>query len=303
MIKYLYLLFLAVFIISCSDTESVEGDQVLARVGNERLTLDDARNQIPGFVFNEDSVVALTQYRDEWIQKKVLLQEADRINLAQQRSIQEKMQNAHQEVLVEGLKDYVIKDYEEDLQVSDEEARSYYQANKNQFILNEEFVRFRHVETEDMVSARAAKRELMQGIEWPEVARKYSIDPETKIRQSEQYWPISMALADYNILNHYLSLIGNTEISQIERINGNYHFVQLRDTRAEGEHPELDWLIEQIKDWLLLRKKKRHFSSYVKNLYLKAQSNNEVEIFNILPETDNQNSVINDTLQTNSTNE
>lgn len=295
-------LFVVILLLNCTGRET-EGDAaVMARVGEEQLTVEDARQQIPEFIYREDTVSALSRYRDEWIRRKVLLHEAERLNLAREEGIRKKLQQAREEVLIEGLKDYVIRDFEDDMEVSDEEARSFYQANKNQFILNEEFVRFRHIEAENLESARAARRELMQGIEWPEVARKYDVDPENKIRTSEQYWPISMALGDLDQLNGYLRRIGNTEISNIERINGNYHFVQQVDTRAEGEQPDLEWLIEQIKDWLELRKKNRHFSSFVQNLYLKAESNNEVEVFNVLS-TNNKPNIIPDTLETNSTNE
>jgi hypothetical protein len=79
--------------------------------------------------------------------------------------------------------------------------------------------------------------------------------------------------------------------------------VQLIDERAKGEHPDLNWLIEQIKDWMLLNKRSRHFKSYVQNLYLKAESNNEVETFNVLPVNPNQQSTVSDTLEITSTDE
>lgn len=275
----------------------------LARVGNEYLNLEEARAQIPGFMIEQDSITALKSYREDWIEKRLMLQEAERLQLRQKKAIRRKLQKAQLEVLTQALKDVVITDFEENLIVTDEEARNYYQAHKDQFVLNERFVQFRHLVAKDMESARAAKRELMQAVPWPEVARTYSINPETKITESEQFWPISMAAADINIMHRYLQIIGQSEISPIQRVNGNYHFVQLMESRAKGEHPDLDWLMEQIKDWLVLDKRRRHFSSYVKNLYLKAQSNNEIETFNVLPTNSNAKPSSTDTLETIETNE
>ncbi|NGP76416.1 hypothetical protein G3570_07220 [Balneolaceae bacterium YR4-1] len=295
---------LAIFLFSaCTSPQDGEEIKRLARVGNEYLTLEHARTQIPDFMLQQDSIGALQTYRERWIENRLMLQEAERLQLRQDDEVQAKIQHAQQEVLTQALKDAVISDYEEELVVTDEEARNYYQAHKDQFVLNERFVQFRHLIAEDIESARAAKRELMQAVPWPEVARKYSINAEAKITESEQFWPISMAASDIEIMNRYLNIIGQSEISPIQRVNGNYHFVQLMESRAEGEHPDLDWLMEQIKDWLLLDKRRRHFSSYVKNLYLKAQSNNEVDTFNVLQTNYNTQPNRTDTLQNTETNE
>lgn len=299
-------LFLAIAllpVLGCNSGTPEDRPERLARVGNEYLTVEQARDRIPEYIMQEDSISALRSYRDRWIEQRLMLQEAERLQLRQRPEVQQKLREAQREVLTQALSDVVISNFEENLEVTDEEARNYYQAHKDQFVLNERFVQFRHMVAEDIESARAAKRELMQAVPWPEVARKYSLNAEAKITESEQFWPISMALGDINIMNRYLQIIGQTEISPIQRVNGNYHFVQLIESRAEGEHPELDWLMEQIKDWLALDKRRRHLSSYVKNLYLKAESNNEIDTYNVLQTNPNTKSGSTDTLETNQTNE
>ncbi len=303
---YIWVLLLCIGIggvLSCDQVRPSESDSTLARVGNKYLTIQQAKEKIPDFVYRQDSLSALNRYREEWIQSQVLLQEAERLGLSQQTEIQEKIRKAREEVLREALKDYVTASSQDEITITDEEARAYYQANKEQFVLNEEFVQFRHIRTNTLKEARAARRDLRQGVPWPEVARTYAIDPETAIHESNQYWPISMALNDIEIMNRYLNVIGQSERSPIQRVNGVYHFVQLVDSRAEGEHPDLNWLIGQIKEWMVLNRQHRSFSSYVKNLYLKAKSNNEVESYNVLPAKSNQKSTTEDTLESISTDE
>lgn len=285
--------------VGCRGTDTPAGTQNLARVGNEYLTAREALDRIPGFVLAQDSIAALQSYRDEWIRQQVLLQEANRLQVQQNEEVQKKIQKARQDVLIEALKEAVISKYEEDMTVTDEEARSYYQSYKDQFVLNERFVRYRHMKTPSLQQARSAKRDLMRGISWPEVAEKYSVEPTAAVESSEQFWPISMAASEADIMNRYLDIIGQTEISPIQRVNNTYQFVQLMESRAEGEHPDLEWLMEKIKSWLVLEKRRRHFSSYVKNLYLKAQSNNEIDTFNVLQT--NYNQVLPDTIETDTT--
>ena len=301
--RILAVLAVAIVAISCQQQQPDSSQERFARVGNQFLTLEQAKQDIPDFVLAEDSIRALHQYREQWIRQQILLQEAKRLGLNQQEEVQQKMQQAQDEVLREALREYVLSKQSADTQITENEARSFYQANKDQFVLNEDFVRFRHLKTKTIKAARAARQDLLDGVPWPEVARQYGINPEVAITESEQYWPISVALKNIDIMNRYLNIIGQAEISPIQRVNGVYHFVQLMDTKSEGEQPDLEWLMTQIKDWMKINDRRRNFSSYVQNLYLKAKSNNEVETFNVLPTQTNQNSIPTDTLESTSTDE
>ncbi|HET6527612.1 MAG TPA: hypothetical protein VFG39_02565 [Balneolaceae bacterium] len=305
---YVYLKFILLFstgliFSACNSSPKSDANNVLARVGKEHLTVQKAVKVIPDFVLKRDSIGALKRYRDEWIQDQILLQEAYRLGLDQKEEVRQKLEKARKEILRQALKTYIIGSLEGDKAISDQEARSYYQTHKDKFALNEKFVRFRHMSARTSADARAAKRDLLYAVPWPEVARKYAIHPKAVIQDSKQYWPLSMAANNVDIMNRYLHIIGHMEISPIQRVDGVYHFVQLIDERAKGEHPDLNWLIGQIKDWMLLNKRNRHFKSYVQNLYLKAQSNNEVETFNVLPVNPNQKLSVSDTLEITSTNE
>lgn len=299
----LFLLLPGLFLAGCQRTSDYSDGTELARVGNNILTVQDAADQIPDFMLKQDSISSLKQFREDWIRRQVILQETRRLALNSNPDVRKRLQRLQEEVLIQALKDYVMAEYEKDLEITDEEARNYYQAHKDQLVLSERYVRFRHLVTPSLESARGAKRDLMRGIEWPVVAREYSTNPEARIRESEKFWPISMAAQNVDIMNQMLQRIGITEISPIHLVNGNYHFVQLMETRAEGDHPDLEWLMGQIKEWLRLEKRRRHFNSYVKNLYLNAQSNNEIETYNVLKANSNTESIEQDTLASSQTDE
>ncbi|MEL7834597.1 hypothetical protein [Fodinibius sp. Rm-B-1B1-1] len=300
---FLFLFALGYLLTTCDQSMQGNTENSLARVGNEYLTIDQAVDDIPDHVLAEDSVNALMQYRDSWVRQQLLLQEAKRLGLHQKQEIQKKIEQARDEVLRQALKDYVLTNAEKELTATDEQARSYYQKNKDQFVLEEDFVQYRHMRTKTLAEARNARQDLLGGVPWAEVAQEYAIDPSRALSEAEQYWPISMAAQGIDIMNRYLNVIGQSEISPIQRVNGVYHFVQLMDTKAEGNHPDLNWLTEQIKDWLTLNNRQRNLSSFIKNLYLKAESNNEVETFNVLSSKSNQNTTVQDTLENTLSNE
>ncbi|HET8864860.1 MAG TPA: peptidyl-prolyl cis-trans isomerase [Gracilimonas sp.] len=269
---------------------------ILAEVGSKVLTKEQAKKSIPTHIFESDSTLAYLNFRDEWIRRQIILQEADRLNFSNRREVKDKLMRLQEEFILQSIQDYIISEFEADLDVDELEARNYYQQNKDKFTLEEPYVRYRHLIAETNADAESAKRELMQGVEWEEVANKYSKHPDLKISESERYWPISVSGGDISMLNRYLRIIGPSEISPTHRVGNEFHFVQLLDERPEGDHPDLDWLIDQIQVWLTLEKRKRAFNTYVKNLYLQAQANNEIKIYDVAGEN---NPALTDTVSSN----
>jgi len=256
---------------------------VLARVGSTELTLDEARKRIPEFSFQKDSTEAYNQYREQWIEKQLILQEAERLKLLGIPEVQHKIKQMRQQVIINSFQELVMNDSQNSNIVSAEEARVYYQENKNKFLLNERHIKFRHLIARSLEDAEAAKSDLMRAKTWEYVVNKYGLFPELKLRESDRFYSEVNALKEYRVLNRYLRQMGITEISLIEKYGNQYHFVQLIEEKAEGEHPELDWLIPQIQEWLTLEKKRRAYNSYLKNLYLAGQANNEIAIYDVLP--------------------
>ncbi len=257
-------------------------EPALAKVGSSVLYKSEARANIPQNIFLEDSLQAYEFYREDWIEQQILLQEAYRLRVHRQDNVIDRLEQIRNDYIAKATQEYIIAELSNELIVTDQEARNYYQENKDSFVLEERYIRFRHVRARNMQDAEDAREDLLRGIEWAVVAENFTINPDLAVRESERFWPESAAVSDVQILNRYLQVIGLSEISVIERIGNEYHFVQLLEERATGDHPDLEWLIDQIKDWLILEKKRIAFNTYVKNLYLQAQANNEIETFDVL---------------------
>jgi len=279
------LAFYSALIVACTPHEQPGTDIRLAKVGSEILTLQEARSAIPDYLLEQDSLGAIKNYRRNWVDRKIMVQEAQRLGIDSKQSVQKKFAQLKEDVLTEALKNHVVKKLENEQQVTRQDAKNYYQQHKDQFLLSERYVRFRHMVTETLQESRQAKADLMAGKEWTEIAKTYSIDSKEAIENAMKFWPVSVALPEQNPISTYLGVIGVTEISAIRRYQGQYHFVQLVEERAEGEHPNLDWLLERIEEWIKVKNRKDYINSYVRNLYLKAETNNEVELFDVFPDT------------------
>lgn len=268
-------------LVNCTNKQQSSGNEIIASVDGVELSLDQALEEIPRFVFEEDSAGAIQRYAEQWVRKQVTLQHAEREGVDQTEQFRKKMDRFYDQALDAQLKEYILGLNAEDLEVSREEAQNYYQANKDRFVLDETYLQFRHLTTATRTEADNANRDLANGVPWEQVVREYSVNPDLQLRESAMYWPESMAAADIPALNEYLGVMGVTERSPIHFYEGEYHFVQLTDEKSEGENPELDWLIPQIQEWLKLEKSRRITNAYIRNLYLQAEANNEIELANV----------------------
>lgn len=285
---------ISLMFVSCMSGSYQDSSPVLATVGSEQLTVETALRNIPDIALQQDTLQAFQNYKKQWINEKVAVNEARRLGLPNDEQFQAKMRRMEQQLLNEMLQQFILAEKQEELEVSRDEAQNYYQANRDKFVLNERYVRFRHLTATTRTAIDNARRDLLRGIEWEQVLSNYSVNPEFQLRQSTQYLPISMAVSDIPMLNRYLNVIGISEVSPVHYANGQYHFVQLREIRNEGDNPDFEWLIPQIQQWLKLEKSKRITNAFKRNLYLQAESNDEIEQL----QGEEMNSTINDYIST-----
>lgn len=280
--KRLNILFIfSLLFFGCESTNEFDDSPVLASVGNTTLTMSEAFELIPEVVLLQDTLNALTAFTKQWVESQIAVQHAERVGIHNTVEMRRKMDRIRKQLLEDALKEYVLNINTEESKVSREEAQNYYQAHKDQFILEERYVRFRHITTGTRTEADNANRELGRGTEWQEILDTYSVDPDHQFRESNQFWPISMAAENIPMLNRYLRVIGLSERSPIHFYRGQYHLVQLMEERPEGDHPDLEWLIPQIEEWLKLEKARRITNTYMRNLYLEADANNEIRQANV----------------------
>lgn len=265
---------------SCTDLVQREQGTIIAEVGSEVLTLEEVQQIIPPQVLKSDSARTVEKFRNNWVKKQLLAKEARRMGLHNDDHVRQNLKRAEKEVLSQAVITQLLSEVEQE-PVSRQDAQSYYENYKDQFVLNERHVRYRHVVTETLQESRNAKAALQRGIPWERVAEEYTISPSDALRNANMFYPISLAAIEYDLMHSYLQRIGITEISPIHRIGETFHFVQLMEDRDKGDHPEVDWVLDQIEEWLRLDRKQRRINSFERNLLLQAESNNEIRFHDV----------------------
>ena len=148
--KY-YILLALVFLTSCTYFYKQEDDRVpIARVNESYLYHDDIKDLIKeDAISKEDSIVKVTNFINRWATQQLLVAGAER-NLA------ENTQNEFNKLAKEYKNDLYATAYLEalvarsiDTVVTQEEAKAYYDENKEIFKLNEDLVKFRYINIDE----------------------------------------------------------------------------------------------------------------------------------------------------------
>ena len=275
-------LFLLIFSLSaCSSDRNALDNTVIASVSGKKLTIGEAINNVPEFILQEDSVRAIQAFANQWVQSQVAVEHAKRLGIQNMQEYQNRMSRYQDQLLESMLKEQILETNNTQIEVTREEALTYYQNYREQFTFDERYVLFRLISTRTRTEAENANRDLISGLDWEIIVQNYSVNPDLQLRQSTQYWPISMAAMEIPPVHQNLRTLGISERSPIHFYNNRYHLVQLIDEKTDGEYPELEWLIPQISEWLKLEKSRRITNGYLRNLYLQAESNNEIELLNV----------------------
>lgn len=268
------LIFMFMLFLGCQHEK--KEDPVIASFGGEQLTLSEALKAVPDELLSQDSIFTITRHQDQWLHSRVITAHASRLALDQTESYNRNINRIRDQLLQDLLTNAILSEHGSELEISDQEARQYFQTHREQFLMNERFVRFRHITTYTRAEAEEANRDIMSGVPWDEIVEKYSIRPEEQKQFAAKFWPESMVLREHSELRYFLSYIGITERSPIAYSGGHFHMIQLMEEKKAEEYPDLEWLLPNIKEWLKVEKSQRIVNAYLRNLYLQAESNNEI---------------------------
>lgn len=264
---------------SCTSIERSPDISVYAKVGNDVLTQEIIDLHFPAGVYESvDSIRIVKKIQSDWVREQLLIRHAEELRIQQSDVYRNELNRFQQELTLRLITEEILKNNPTPFDVSVEEATIFYQANRDQLSLDEEFVRIRSFSSSSRRDAQSARQALLRGEDWEKIVSQYSIRPDEQQEVEALYFPARVAFSDVPPLNRMIRNLGITEVSEIIEYKGLFHFAQLMEEVPSGEVPNLEWTIQQIQRWLQEEKKRKFLNSYIRNLYLQSESRNELFI-------------------------
>jgi peptidyl-prolyl cis-trans isomerase C len=233
-------------------------ETILSSFNGQTITLGEFNqlwDQIP-----EDYKLQLTKRNvlDQIISEKLLIQEAKNRGLEQDKDVLEQIKKTTEQILVQSL---IEKEIIEKVKVDDQEALTYYEENKDNFITKEQVYLYNIlVETEEV--AQDILEKLKAGGDFIEIAKEKSIGPSAT--QGGDLGYISKGGLIPEIENAVFALeIGS--ISDIIKSEYGFHILKVTDKK-----PEVLKTFEEVKEeivkTLLSTKQKEAFDNLLEEL-------------------------------------
>lgn len=274
---------LAVVITACDVFKKNDTRNAIARVNNKYLYIDDFAGIVSEGVTGQDSALIVQNFINEWATEQLLVDGAQ-INLSET-----KQQNFNK--LVEQYKsDLFSKAYLEalvkknlDTVVSTNEARMYYEANKDVFKLNEELLKFRYIHVdENIIDFNTIKKRLKQFEEEDKAAldsiaiqfKSYSLNDSIWVKMSQ----VISKIPGVNSENKS-QLLKKSNFVQLKDSLGVY-LMQVNEVLLRNDTAPLEYVKPTINQIVINKRKLELIKKLEKDITKDAIKNKEFEIYN-----------------------
>ncbi|WP_242446429.1 hypothetical protein [Nonlabens agnitus] len=268
-------------IISCSYFEKEQEVDAIAQIGDSYLLRSEIQNILPADYTPNDSVLIVQKYIDDWTTDQMLMKNAlQNISEEKQDDLDLLISRYKTELYTQAYLQELIKQ-NLDTTVPASETKDYFQQHRDEFILNEDLVKFRYLLVDQTYSELEKVNELFQGgstrnlKELEDMSlgfRNYSFNDSIWIKKSillERLTPITAA-------NEAQYLIpGRTW--KLEDSLGVY-LLHIKDILRRGEQAPLSYVNPTIKQILRNQRKLAYIKKIEKDLLNDAIQSNRLKI-------------------------
>ncbi|NND72765.1 MAG: peptidyl-prolyl cis-trans isomerase [Rhodothermales bacterium] len=263
--------------------EATNGNEYVARVGDEYLYQSDIDAIISTLPSIEDSASAVSQFVDQWVTNSLLAQEARAIGLDDDRHVRRLIADSEKSVLVSSLMNQIYAEQGETVPLA--EVRTYYELNKSRLKIVEPYVRVRYLSNTDRNEVREARRLLQRAMSgsgvdslWTTIVSAHAENPARALTIGQQHHPESRLFTSIPDLVEVLPRLDNGQISAVVSAEGKFHLLQVVDRVPAGSEPYFEWVNGELTRQLTLQNRKEALARKIQELRTKALARNSLEI-------------------------
>jgi peptidyl-prolyl cis-trans isomerase C len=249
---------------ACSAFAAVGDSHVLATIGKEKITVKDLNDRLQSYPAQYAEVFQQKENKvkvlDQMIDERLLLAAARKSKISKSAEYKKQMQIAEQQLLLGTL----MRDrIDSKVVVSDEDVQKYFIENPGKFSALEQR-RASHILLRSEPEAQDVLKRLKAGEDFAQLAKDKSDDKATAVNGGELGWfSKGQMVPEFEQAAFGLA---KGQLSGIVKTQFGYHIVQLNDIQVR---PKIDFtpqVAEQIKEALVLEKKRELTNDYLTQL-------------------------------------
>ncbi|MDP3786433.1 MAG: peptidyl-prolyl cis-trans isomerase [Candidatus Omnitrophota bacterium] len=259
---------------------AVKGGKIVAEVGKEKITLEEMDKMI-GDIPKQYQAMALTNkamFLDSIINQKLLYGEALKQNVEKNAEVKKQIEEATKEIVI---REYLKKEIEQKVAVSDADAKAYYDGNKDKFKEPEKIKVF-HILVDNEAEAKDILAKLKAGADFAALAKEKSKDASKENGGELGFIAKGQTVPEFEQAAFALQ---PGQLSDVVKTQFGYHIIKVNEKQPEKEL-SFDEVKDQLKQMLLSQKQKDRFDSLLKEL----KDRNKVVIYKdvLMPPVENK---------------
>lgn len=257
-IKFFIFLFTITLIFACSQSK----DEVILKAGSSTLTKKDLQEDLKTLPPQTKAFLAspegINRLKDELIKREVLYEEAKKKELAKSEEFKRRLEEFKKITLINMLLEQELKNIQ---QVTEKDAKDYYEKNKDQFIKPTE-VRLSQIVVKSEDDAKKVYERVDKGEDFAKIAKELSKDDRTKASGGDMGF-FKKGQLESQIENLAFSLKKGQVSMPVNRKDGLYIF---KVTDVKGTPIEFEQIKQQLIEQLKAKKQQDWFNSYIEDL-------------------------------------
>jgi hypothetical protein len=281
--RYLVAIILLLMFSSCDFLKRNLGfkEKAIAKVYSVYLYPSDIEGIVPKGTSNEDSVLLVQSYIENWVRQTLLIKQAeDNVDIDLE-TIEQQLENYKSSLLIYAYEQQLIAQ-KLDTNVSYAQIKSYYEANKENFELKKTILKASYIK----LPQKAIRIE--NAIKWFKSSKeKDKRELETYCMQfSPDYSLVDTSWLYYDQLAQTIPLDKLSESSVLQ--NNNYiqisdkdfiYLVKVKSFMYKEDISPLEIEVDNIKNIIINKRKVEMIEKMENEVYKNARDNNDIEIF------------------------
>ncbi len=280
--KFLVYLFIGLIVLGQLSCRSRNDKQPIARVYDDYLYKSDIKDIIPEGLYGEDSAAFVQSYIQQWIKEMVIINKA-------RKNVDEKFERQ--------LEDYknslIVYEYERqiidkllDTVVSNEEIETYYQENKDNFLLKDNIIKVLYVKLDknSTVAINSVKKLLFRSaidekskLELDKIAASSGVN----FYLDDQKWLLFNDLLKEIPIETYNQELFLQNNRNVDIVDNNYAYIaRIVDFKIRDSNSPLSLEKENIKAIIINKRKVELATKMHQELLKEAELKKQIEIIN-----------------------
>ncbi len=281
----IFLALISLIAVSCQrkpKMDKLEKDKPVAKVYDKYLMLSDLKKVIPDNLSPEDSSYEAENYINKWIRKQLLVNMAENYLKDEKPEIDKKVEAFRQSLLIHTFKNKIVAE-KLDTAISADEIAQYYEAHKDEFILNQPviqgyFIKLPLDKADAIDEIKSLTRyNLPENINKAQEIVKKNQGVFIDFRNKWKYFSEVLMMIPYSVNNPEYFLQNHRYIETDD--DHYYYYLRITDFILSKETMPLELCSDQIRKILINERGEKVFQDIENKLYTDGIKKGNVKIF------------------------